>query len=649
MTRSSRLFFRRPLPLLLALLAPLAGIAPAHAGGNVTALDLTGFEPGPVPGTILVRLAPRLWDTRCIPVPYTLNGSLDPVPNPQGEDFLSLEEAAAGFRDAFDAWNEIPTSFIDMQLDATTSNPDPPGFDMINEVTFRTFPGAGFIASSPSVTLSADSFLPAGADLDLDGDADVAGGIATCGDVDGDGDFELPEGFYRAGTILDNDVSFNADLIRFTVDPAAVDINFLSSDLVGVAVHEFGHSHGLAHTLINQLSPEDGTGATMYPFSDLSDPDNELAERTLETDDIGYSSLLYPEGTAASGPAALGPGDVAFDEVFGILEGEVRHGVRGEPVAGASVSAVDQRTGEVVSAVFSGTTRFLLDLATGQLLIFNADINIVDGRYRLPVPMGEYRVAVEAIDGLPVGAGSVSFEAVTGSVLGQLDFPEELYDGELEGAVEERPGHGQVLPVQPGQVVGGIDLVTNRSAEVAGFDSPFPLISLFGRGLYLAAEIPAERIQAADTGEDLLIHSANFFTHVADASVVPRFDDALVTTGVVADDGTAALDLASPLAKAATLTGQEADFAPLYFEDPFALGARVRQALARQGLERLFVVLRVPEGPFPGASGLPPALFATLSNRPDGRLFLSVDGATFLPIHGFEMVFSLSVSDSPRP
>src|SRR5262249_32583630 len=151
-------------------------------------------------------------------------------------------------------------------------------------------------------------------------------------------------------TILDSDVELNAEVFRFTTAAEAAATALHSMEVGAAALHELGHAHGLGHTLLNQLSRKDGTQATMYPFFEPDDPANELAVRTLAPDDEAWSSLLYPEGSATSGPGALQPGDRAFDEVYGLITGQVRHGVLDQPVVGASVFAVNARSGAGVSS-----------------------------------------------------------------------------------------------------------------------------------------------------------------------------------------------------------------------------------------------------------------------------------------------------------
>ena len=100
----------------------------------------------------------------------------------------------------------------------------------------------------------------------------------------------VPPGLYKAGTILDNDVQFNtkANGLQLTIDTYDNLVNAV--ELHTVAVHEFGHSHGLSHSMDNQAGANDGSGATMFPSIDTGDPFAEQDQRSLGPDDIGWSS-----------------------------------------------------------------------------------------------------------------------------------------------------------------------------------------------------------------------------------------------------------------------------------------------------------------------------------------------------------------------
>src|SRR5215470_1522323 len=214
----------------LCLCLSLANVITALAGGALEQINITGAQPSPIPGQVVAKLIGIKWDTRSIPVRYSMNNTLDPIPNPLGAPVLTLAQAQAGLQVSFDAWNQIPTSFIDMQITGTTANPGLAGFDFVNELTFRTAAGFTAIASSPSTSLMEDTVLQDGDDIDGDGDSDVSSAITECADVDGDGDIEFPAGFYKAGTILDNDVEFNTKAtttngVRFTAGDDAVDTN----------------------------------------------------------------------------------------------------------------------------------------------------------------------------------------------------------------------------------------------------------------------------------------------------------------------------------------------------------------------------------------------------------------------------------------
>jgi hypothetical protein len=641
---------------LIVLLAAAVGTAPALAGGALETLDITAGTPSPVPGQIVAKLVRIFWDPRTIPVKYRVNNTLDPIPNPLGAPFLSLASATTALQSGFNSWNAIPTSYIDMRIAGQVANPGLVGFDTINELSFRTSAGFTAIASSPSVSLIADENLTNGTDLDGDGDSDVSSAITSSSDVDGDGDIEIPAGFYKAGTILDNDIQFNTKTsngFRFTVADADADTNTRSVDLLCVAIHEEGHSHGLSHTLDNQISATDGTGTTMYPFIDTGDPAAELAQRTLGTDDIAWSSYFYPEGTANSGPPALQPGDVPFKLVYGLIKGNVQHGEFNEPVAGASVSARNAIGDAFFSAGFSGTTQLSYDPSTGGIFLVDPSFNIIDGKYVLPVKLGLWKVGLEATDGFPVSSGSISLTAQIGDLFGQQNFNEEFWDGPLEGAVELQPGLAIPVAGVPSVTINNIDFVTNKQTEIANFGS-LDFVGFTGSapGTYYAVRFPASDIAAFHPGQLIQIQEGLFHTFVTDASVVPTYAEATLATGTVSGS-TASIDLAHPLAKTNGFIGQDNDFAPFYFPAPLALGAVVRAGIQAGRIQNLFLVLRVPTtSPFPGVSGVPPLIGldggVAANDAPIfGYSYTSTDGVTFNQVTNFNFRFALVLAEKP--
>jgi hypothetical protein len=637
---------------LAALLAAALGSAPVLAGGFLETLDTTGNVPSPVPGQINARLVRIFHDPRCIPVQWRVNNTQDPVPNPLGAPVLSLAAATASFQTSFDSWNQIPTSYIQEKIVGTVANPGLAGFDMVNELTFRTSAGFGAIASTPSVTLTSDTQLNNGDDIDGDGDSDVSSAITTCKDVDNDGDVEFPAGFYKAGTILDVDVQYNVKAsngFRFTVADADVDTNTRSVDLQTTSTHEFGHSIGLSHVLNNQKSSTDGNPATMFPFIDTGDPAAELGQRTLDSDDIAFASFYYPEGTAATGPAALQPGDFPFSLVYGLIKGSVTHGVLGQPVAGASVSATNVLNGELFDTAFSGTTQVSYDPATGGIFLVDPSYNIINGNYTLPVKLGLYAIGIEAVDGNPVPASSVSINTQIGSLFGQQNFNEEFWNAG-DSAIEVQPGFALPVAGAPSLTVGHIDIVTNDQINIANFGSR-DFVGFTGQapGSYYAVRIPASQISAINPGGDIYIQEALYDTFHFDASVPVVFAEASLVTGTVSG-GTATLDLAHPLAKVTRFVGQDNDFAPFYFPLPNVLGKQVRRGIERGDIQNLFIVLRLPTTtPFPGVSGLPPLIGLDGGNATNdvpinGFSYLSTDGTTWSQVTNFNFRFALVVT-----
>jgi len=629
----------------------LMSVATARAGGALETIDLTGFQPSPIPGHLLARVIGIRWDSRSIPVQYRVNNTLNPIPNPLGPAFLSVADATTALQASFDSWNSLPSSFINMHIVGNTNNPGLVGFNFVNEISFRTSAAFNAIASSPSTNFIIDVTLTNGDDIDGDGDSDVSNAITTAQDVDSDGDIEFPAGFYKAGTILDNDVQFNTKAsngFRFTVDPAQADTVTRSVDLQCVATHEFGHSFGLSHVPNNQTSATDGNGATMFPFIDTGDPASELAQRTLDIDDIAFASWFYPEGTAASGPAALQPGDVPFTSNFGLIRGELRHGVLNQPIAGGYLQAINRDTGEETVGAFSGTANLSFNPANGGLFFVpNAAQGIVNGNYVIPVPMGNYNVRAEAIDGSPVAANSISFTCQIGAFYGQQNFIEEFWNNNKEGAIEREPGDGKNAHVNNGFVRSGVNIVTNRVFNISNFGArnAIGFINSPASRTYAVA-FPAAQISALNGGNPTIVQAGLFDTTVVDASVPVVFGNAWLTTGVINPDGTATIDLVNPLRSSPMFLGQDTDFAPFYFTEPKDLSETIRNGIANGTIQNLFLVLQIPATtPFPGVSGQPPLIGLNLSGTIFGLSFLSSNaGVTFTRRNDLNFRFSMIFS-----
>jgi hypothetical protein len=629
-------------------------VATSRAGGALETIDITAGQPSPIPGHILARVIGIRWDARSIPVQYRINNTLNPIPNPLGPAFLSVADATTALQASFDSWNNLPTSYIKMQIVGTTNNPGLVGFNMINELSFRTAAGFNAIASSPSTNLVADRTLVDGDHLDGDADADVSSAITTAQDVDNDGDIEFPAGFYKAGTILDNDVQFNTKVsngYRFTVGAANVDTVTRSVDLNCVATHEFGHSFGLSHVLNNQNSATDGDGSTMFPFIDTGDPAAELGQAELSADDIAFASFYYPEGSAASGPGALQTGDVPFASQYGLITGELRHGVLNQPVAGGQLFAINRSTNSVVASAFSGTTNLSLNPANGGLFFVPTVADaITNGNYVIPVPQGNYSVGVEAVDGSPAGAGNISYTCQIGSFFGQQNFIEEFYNNQSEGAIERNPGEAKNVHVNAGQVNGGTNIVTNNVFDISPFGARAAIgfINPPAGGFIYAVQFPASQISALNGGNPTLIEAGLFDTIPLDASVPVIFAKASLVRGVINPDTTATLDLANPLDTSATFIAQDTDFAPFYFKNPQDLSEVIRLGIADGSIQNLFLVLQIPPAPFAGVSNQPPLIGLSAQAPILGRSFLSTNGGlTFTRRNDLNFRFSLIASQVP--
>ena len=645
---------RKLTSILLTTCMIMMSVATTRAGGALESIDITAGNPSPIPGHILARVIGIRWDARSIPLQYRINNTLDPIPNPLGPAFLSVAQATTALQGSFNSWNNIPTSYINMQIVGTRANLGLVGFDMINELSFRTAAGFNAIASSPSTNLITDVTLVNGDFLDGDADPDVSSAITTAQDVDNDGDIEFPAGFYKAGTILDNDVQFNTKVsngLRFTIDPAQIDAVTRSVDLNCVATHEFGHSFGLSHVLNNQNSATDGDGSTMFPFIDTGDPDAERGQGQLSADDIAYASFYYPEGTAASGPGALQPGDVPFTSVYGLITGELRHGVLDQPIAGGQVFAVDRKENTVVASAFTGTTNLSFNPLNGGLFFVPTVANAIpNGNYVIPVPKGNYDVGVEATDGSPVAAANISFTTQIGNFFGQQNFIEEFWNNNSEGAIERDPADAKNVHVNNGQINSGTNITTNSVITINPFGvrTNIGFINAPAGGFIYAVQFPASQISALNGGNPTLIQAGLYDTLPLDASVPVVFANAWLAKGVINPDTTATIDLVTPLDRSVSFVGQDTDFAPFYFKNPQDLSEVIRLGIADGSIQNLFLVLQIQPAPFPGVSAQPPLIGLSTQAPILGRSFLSTNGGlTFTRRNDLNFRFSLVASQVP--
>ena len=120
---------RKLTSILLTTCMLLMSVGTLRAGGALESVDITAGAPSPIPGHILARVIGIRWDARSIPVQYRMNNTLNPIPNPLGPAFLSVADATTAIQGSMNSWNNIPTSYINMQIVGTTNNPGLVGFN----------------------------------------------------------------------------------------------------------------------------------------------------------------------------------------------------------------------------------------------------------------------------------------------------------------------------------------------------------------------------------------------------------------------------------------------------------------------------------------------------------------------------------------
>ncbi len=643
---------------LVAILALTLGAGVAHAGGFQLVTDITGRVPSSIAGQVYGNFVPLRMDPRCIPMVFRVNNTQDPVPNPLGAAFLTVAAAKTEIQTAMDQWNQIPTSYIQFQLGADYANAGVRKFDTINEITFRT--GAGFtgISSSIPTRLVELSTFANGNDLDGDGDSDVSDTISTCTDVDSDGDVEWPAGDYPGGTILDMDIVINTKASngwRFTttsdVGQLTANIDPRSTDFNKEMVFRFGFAMGLTvSTIPNQNDLTNPNDASMYNFFDFDDPLYFLNLRTLEQDDIIAASTLYPEGTAASGPAALQAGDVAFSSVYGKIEGNVTHGNLNLPVLGGDVTAIDHTTRNLVDAVYVGNARVAVNTTTLASTTLPAAEGVVDGKYSLVVPFGTYDVNLEAVDFFPQGVASVGSVASLGGTYGLNAFPEEFWNGAAESAKEVSPGDSTPVTVTAAApLVSNVNFITNRITAVTNAGPPNMTDFNDTPGSCYAVDFPISQLAAADASRELPLTTGIIEGVSGDQSQACVMQQLWLAFGTV--KGTNAnINLAQPLDTTTNFGIQQFERMPWFFTRK-NLSKKIFDAYRLGTQTHVFLVAKTPNTPstpnFSNKSNRPAVDMRSDGFVPSGLSYISTDCVTFTESPNYFWEFDLHFSEKP--
>ena len=264
----------------------------------------------------------------------------------------------------------------------------------------------------------------------------------------------------------------------------------------------------------------------------------------------------------------------------------------------------------------------------------------------MPVPLGFYKIGMQALDGNPAAAGNISLTAIIGNIVGDLTFKEEFWDGaRRESAFETRPSRFKPVFAYPGGIKSGVDFITNITQQL-GTDTS----DEFQSNDALGGTIYAERFANADVKALLdagsILHTGLVLSDVSDASVPVIFDTAILATGSLNADGSASINWQKPLQKRSPFVGQDTDSSIFSFFSPHGLSKWINWKLQRNTDTDLFLLVRLPQEPFPGFSSFPPTVGVDTLGELTGNSFISTDGGvTFEP---FSANLAFELSFTPR-